>query len=571
MTTTPRSRLHWLPGSARGFDLPIGPRFDSGELSGYYIDFREKAKPASWESERWRFAGRKFVWVWMIQSGLGCYERYLAGEGEEWLAAAAKPSERLLADQEPDGRFEGGWVHSFALRHTHPLRPPWLSAMAQGEAASLLSRMLKETGDERFANAALAALEPMRRPTDEGGVAGRLDGGFFPQEYPTDPPSYVLNGAIFALWGCFDVAVQLRDPAARELFEEGTATLARCIDRFDTGSWSRYDLFPHRMMNLASHAYHDLHISQLRVLGALTDRPELSAAAERFESYGGSRRKSVRALVHKAVFRTSNPRNATLSRILPWTEIDGRRSRALILCYHAISETWDTALSVTPQRFERQVATLSRLGFRGVTFSEAVEGGAGRMVAFTFDDAYRSVLELAAPILARHGMPATVFVPTSFPDEDRPMSWPEIDHWLGSPRERELVPLTWEQLGELREGGWEIGSHTHTHPRLTELGDAALERELRDSRAECEAHLGAGCHSLAYPYGDHDDRVADAARRAGYEAAATLSANHDCIDDPYKTPRIGVYQGDTYARFSLKLSPLAHQLYGRAARDRAGT
>jgi heparosan-N-sulfate-glucuronate 5-epimerase len=313
-----QTRLRWLPGSARGFDLPSGPRTVSPEHRGYYIDFRSKATRTWWRPKPWSSIGARVVWVALIQWGLGCYERYLAGDGEQWRSAALEAGGRLVDDQQREGRLAGGWVHTFPLAHTYPLRPPWLSSMAQGEAASFLLRLLEETGDERFALPALRALEPMGRPTTDGGVRATLAGGFFPEEYPTDPPSYVLNGAIFALWGCHDVADQLGDDRARALFEDGSETLARSIDRYDTGYWSRYDLFPHRVDNVASPAYHDLHIAQLRALAGLTARPEFAAAAAAFEGYGMSYATSLRALAHKAVFRVAVPRNPALASVLPW-------------------------------------------------------------------------------------------------------------------------------------------------------------------------------------------------------------------------------------------------------------
>src|SRR5207244_188323 len=96
--------------------------------------------------------------------------------------------------------------------------------------------------------------------------------------------------------------------------------------------------------------------------------------------------------------------------------------------------------------------------------------------------AYLSVLELAYPILSALGLAATVFAVTDFVDADRPLDWPGIDHWRGGPYDAELRGLTWAQLGQLAASGWEIGSHTRTHPRLTRLADDALERELLESR-----------------------------------------------------------------------------------------
>jgi peptidoglycan/xylan/chitin deacetylase (PgdA/CDA1 family) len=239
----------------------------------------------------------------------------------------------------------------------------------------------------------------------------------------------------------------------------------------------------------------------------------------------------------------------------------------LILCYHAVSAEWPAPLSVTPERFERQLQRLIDQGYTPVTFSAAAQAPpGGRLMAVTFDDAYRSVMELGRPILERLGATATVFVPTAHVATSRPMAWPGIDRWLGGPHADELMPLDWRQLGQLAADGWEIGSHTRTHPRLTTLDDAALREELGASRQECEQRLGIPCTSVAYPYGDVDERVAKAAGDAGYRHGAALSGEH-WIRDPLRRPRTGVYHGDDGLRFAAKVwRPLRRA----RASDRAG-
>ncbi len=134
------------------------------------------------------------------------------------------------------------------------------------------------------------------------------------------------------------------------------------------------------------------------------------------------------------------------------------------------------------------------------------------------------------------------------------MSWPGIDDWLGGPHEAELTAMSWSELATLQAAGWEIGSHTHTHPRLVDLGDADLAGELVTSRGECESRLSQPCRSLAYPYGDEDDRVVRAAGQAGYSAAGTLPDSlHPA--SPLRFPRIGVYRADNGLRFRVKTSP----------------
>ena len=238
-------------------------------------------------------------------------------------------------------------------------------------------------------------------------------------------------------------------------------------------------------------------------------------------------------------------------------------SDVLVLCYHAVSPRFPAPLSVTPDAFERQLRLLLDRGYRGVTFSEAVSSPPGKAMAVTFDDAYLSVLELGKPILDRLGLPATVFVPTDYPDRDGPMAWPGIDQWLGGPHEAELRPMSWEQIGGLADAGWEIGSHTCSHPHLTQLDADALEREMAESKAECERRLGRQCSTIAYPYGDYDARVAAAAGRAGYQAACTLPARFHAAR-PLEWPRVGVYHADDDRRFRMKVSPLVRK--ARASR-----
>src|SRR4051794_5293335 len=236
-------------------------------------------------------------------------------------------------------------------------------------------------------------------------------------------------------------------------------------------------------------------------------------------------------------------------------------SDVLVLCYHAVSADWEADLSVGPDVLDRQLDMLRRRGYRGATFSRAVtEPPARRTVAVTFDDAYRSVIELARPILEEFGFPGSVYVPTAFAGSGQPMSWPGIDDWEGTVHERELVPMSWDELSELANAGWEVGSHTRTHPRLTELDDEGLRAELSESRAECEDELGLPCDTLAYPYGDVDGRVVAAARAAGYRQAATLPERWHG-PRPLEWPRVGVYQADAPWRFRLKASPLRRRLH----------
>ena len=123
--------------------------------------------------------------------------------------------------------------------------------------------------------------------------------------------------------------------------------------------------------------------------------------------------------------------------------------------------------------------------------------------------------------------------------------------------------MSWEQLRSLSEGGWEIGSHTASHPHLTEIGEERASSELRDSRAACEEELQRPCRSLAYPFGSYDATVRDLAAAAGYRTAVTLDER---IAAPLRgrgrleVPREAIYRSTGWVTFAAKTSRLVRRV-----------
>ncbi len=237
----------------------------------------------------------------------------------------------------------------------------------------------------------------------------------------------------------------------------------------------------------------------------------------------------------------------------------------IVLCYHAVSPDWESALAITPDALDRQLDHLTHHGWHGVTFAEAVLGTAsGRIMAITFDDGFASVKRYAAPILERRRVPGTVFAPTQFMGGGAQLSWPGIEQWASTESAAELAALDWSDLRQLTDLGWEIGSHTLTHPHLTQLDPEALRQELAQSREECSDHVGRPCRTIAYPYGDADARVIAQAESAGYAAGAALSS-HLRLNGPLSYPRVGVYHDDSWSRFHLKVARSVRQLRASSA------
>lgn len=241
-------------------------------------------------------------------------------------------------------------------------------------------------------------------------------------------------------------------------------------------------------------------------------------------------------------------------------------SDILILGYHGISERWTSSLAVRPDCFERQLQLLCDRGYQGVTFERAMTAPPpGRSVAITFDDGCRSVIELALPMMARYGMVGTAYVPTDHVGSPRPMSWPGIEQWTGSPHEDDLMAMSWDDLGELADAGWEIGSHTCSHSHLTRLDEDRLAAELEQSRTCCEERLGRPCRTIAYPYGDIDHRVIAATERAGYRAGASIVPVPVRPFSVFNWPRTGIYLDDDERRFKFKITPHGRKLHASHA------
>jgi len=224
----------------------------------------------------------------------------------------------------------------------------------------------------------------------------------------------------------------------------------------------------------------------------------------------------------------------------------------VVLCYHGVSETWPASTAVRPAELEAQLASFVRNGYRGATLSEAlVSPPTGRTLVVTFDDAHSSVWELARPPMERLGVPGTVYVPTDYAGTERPMGWPGYDVWMGTEHEAELACMSWPQLRELAAAGWEIGSHTCSHPRLSQLGEDEIAAELSRSREICEERAGQPCHSVAYPYSDYDERVVRAAAAAGYRFGVSVPRDPQ-PPLPFEWPRLGVYHGESARRVRMR-------------------
>jgi hypothetical protein len=251
----------------------------------------------------------------VVQLGLGALQL----RDQDWLPTVAEVVswiERTMDD-------EGLLAYRFPMPHTFALDAPWHSSLAQGEAASLLVRAAEVLGRIDLLELADRAVASLLDPDSE--LVALTPEGPVLQEYPTTPPAHVLNGWITSLWGLFDVARSAERSegadsagAAGAAFDTGVSTLAARAGRYRTPiGWSRYDLYPHPITNVASPSYHRLHIGHLRTLNELAPRDVFVEVADEWERATASVAARSFAVARKAAFRLVRPRSRQISRREP--------------------------------------------------------------------------------------------------------------------------------------------------------------------------------------------------------------------------------------------------------------
>jgi peptidoglycan/xylan/chitin deacetylase (PgdA/CDA1 family) len=225
-----------------------------------------------------------------------------------------------------------------------------------------------------------------------------------------------------------------------------------------------------------------------------------------------------------------------------------------ILCYHSVTCGWDNLISVEAADFEQQCALLRQRG--GVVSMASVRDrlAAGEAlpadtVVLTFDDGFADFGTHAAPTMSRYGLTATMYVVAGSVTE----SGVEVNWVRGQDPATAPPLLTPDQIRELHDRGWEIGSHSMAHHELPTLTETECLQDLRESRELLSDLLGAPVTTLAYPFGKHAPHVRRAAERAGYACALALPEGTEEAG-PFAVPRTGIYRGNPIWKFRIKTS-----------------
>jgi hypothetical protein len=289
----------------------VNPRASTDRLGEYYMRFRDKSDYAGHHDSSgipmldYRGAiGLQYNPIAIAQWGLANYNRFCeTGDDARWQKTL-KAADWLSANLEQNSHGLWVWNHHFDWDYRDTLRAPWYSGLAQGQGISLLLRAHAHAGLEKYRQAAERAFVPLTQFVGAGGVLFEDEQkNLWIEEYLVDPPTHILNGFLWALWGVYDFWLARADTSAIDVFDRGVATLSQNLARYDTGYWSLYEQSGTRLKMLASPFYHGLHIVQLRVMARLTGNMFFRDMADRWEGYAHSHANRTRALIEKSVFK----------------------------------------------------------------------------------------------------------------------------------------------------------------------------------------------------------------------------------------------------------------------------
>ncbi len=221
-----------------------------------------------------------------------------------------------------------------------------------------------------------------------------------------------------------------------------------------------------------------------------------------------------------------------------------------ILAYHCFSEDRPDKMTVSAGEFERQMRYMKENGYRTISLEELLDfmefkaPVPERSFLVTIDDGWESSYRIAFPILRKYGFTAAYFVHTDF---------------IGGKGRG----LSWSQLKEMSDRGFEIQNHTRSHRNLTVVGkgetyeqylQAAIE-EILDAEEVIERHIGMKPRYFAYPYGETNDLVTSVIKKLGYRAAFTVErGSAPFFENRYKIRRSVIYGDYDLTEFANNIS-----------------
>ena len=289
----------------------INPQINLKSLGPYYMLFQKKAEYDGHSDNNGipmlnyqGSIGIQYNPIAIAQWGLGNFNAWYESKSDKHYEKFINCADWLVENLEENKHGYKVWMHHFDFEYRDTLIAPWYSGLAQGQGISVLMRALKETENIKYQKAAQDAFQVFLVPTDSGGVNYiDNDGNHWIEEYIVHPPTHILNGFMWGLWGIYDYAIQLNDEKAITLFKQYTRTLVKELNSYDTGYWSLYEHSGTWIKMITSSFYHQLHIVQLKVMFILTNENMFDTMATKWADYFHKPINRKRALIQKTLFK----------------------------------------------------------------------------------------------------------------------------------------------------------------------------------------------------------------------------------------------------------------------------
>jgi hypothetical protein len=303
--------MFYFPVSANYWDTITPCQITKGisAIGQYYLDFRSKYPYPGNFSEKgiplYQIDNEREIFnpTVICQYALGLYD---------WMSDKGFKDEKLndqfftLADwlvQNQQQLNNGyGWYLNYDIPD-YNIHAPWISALTQGEAISVLCRAFSLSKTNTYLDAAERALIPFEYHVVDGGLYNYFNDVMIFEEYPCQKPNIVLNGWIFAIFGFYDLSLLSLNPAAKKFYEISLDSMEKIIDYFDVNYWSQYNLYHYPDLYLSSFKYHSLHIEQLKALYLISNKEFLKKTYTRWQYYNSKFSFRSKALFKK-LFQT---------------------------------------------------------------------------------------------------------------------------------------------------------------------------------------------------------------------------------------------------------------------------
>jgi heparosan-N-sulfate-glucuronate 5-epimerase len=296
---------YWHP------DMLVNNNVSPNSIGAYYVDTRPKhiyiGKFDNEDIPLLEFDGSyKYFPVTIAQYALGNFDMYLDTNDIKYFKIAEKCADWLLNNLEEIEPNVFGYINNVD-KDIYSLKKVWLSSLAQGQALSLLARCYSINRNEKYIRTCKKILVSYEVLSEDKGVLSYLNDNYFYEEYPSSIPSFVLNGFIFSLWGLLDFYIVSKDEKANELYRKGLKTLEKNIHLYNVRfiNWSRYDLYPFKIIDITSGFYHKLHIEQLKAMYLLTNKEIYKEYYTKWENSYNNKAIYVIATIYKIIHKLS--------------------------------------------------------------------------------------------------------------------------------------------------------------------------------------------------------------------------------------------------------------------------